>query len=65
MIFNFSFLLSHITSFITLMPGDIVTTGTPSGVGLGMNPPVFLKDGDKMDLTVDNLGSQNIKVVAE
>jgi 2,4-diketo-3-deoxy-L-fuconate hydrolase len=47
------------------MPGDIVTTGTPPGVGLGMNPPVFLKDGDKMDLAVDNLGSQNIKVVAE
>ena len=65
MIFNFNFLIAHITSFITLMPGDIVTTGTPPGVGLGMNPPVFLKDGDKMDLAVDNLGSQNIKVVAE
>ena len=65
MIFNFSFLVAHITSFITLMPGDIVTTGTPPGVGLGMNPPVFLKDGDKMDLAIDNLGSQNIKVIAE
>jgi 2,4-diketo-3-deoxy-L-fuconate hydrolase len=65
MIFNFNFLIAHITNFITLMPGDIVTTGTPPGVGLGMNPPVFLKDGDKMDLAVDNLGSQNIKVVAE
>ena len=60
-----TFLIAHITSYITLMPGDIVTTGTPPGVGLGMNPPVFLKDGDKMDLAVDNLGSQNIKVVAE
>jgi 2-keto-4-pentenoate hydratase/2-oxohepta-3-ene-1,7-dioic acid hydratase in catechol pathway len=47
------------------MPGDIVTTGTPPGVGLGMNPPVFLKDGDKMELAVDNLGSQNTKVIAE
>jgi 2,4-diketo-3-deoxy-L-fuconate hydrolase len=47
------------------MPGDIVTTGTPPGVGLGMNPPVFLKDGDKMNLSVDNLGKQNIKVIAE
>jgi len=65
MIFNFSFLVAHITSFITLMPGDIVTTGTPPGVGLGMNPPIFLKDGDKMKLSVDNLGMQNIKVVTE
>ena len=65
MIFNFNFLVAHITSFITLMPGDIVTTGTPPGVGLGMAPPVFLKDGDKMELSVDNLGSQTIKVIAE
>ena len=65
MIFNFNFLIAHISSFITLMPGDIVTTGTPSGVGLGMTPPVFLKDGDKMELSVDNLGSQTIKVIAE
>jgi len=65
MIFNFNFLVSHISSFVTLMPGDVVTTGTPPGVGLGMNPPVFLKDGDQMKLSVDNLGTQNIKVVAE
>ena len=65
MIFNFNFLVAHISSFITLMPGDIVTTGTPPGVGLGMNPPVFLKDGDKMKLSVDNLGTQNTKVEAE
>ena len=65
MIFNFNFLVAHISSFITLMPGDIVTTGTPPGVGLGMNPPVFLKDGDKMKLSVDNLGTQNTKVESE
>ena len=65
MIFNFNFLVAHISSFITLMPGDIVTTGTPPGVGLGKNPPVFLKEGDKMKLSVDNLGMQNTKVVAE
>ena len=65
MIFNFNFLVSHISSFITLMPGDIVTTGTPSGVGLGMTPPLFLKDGDKMELSIDNLGTQTIKVIAE
>ena len=65
MIFNFNFLVAHITSFITLMPGDIVTTGTPPGVGLGMSPPVFLKDGDNMELSIDNLGRQNSKVLAE
>ena len=65
MIFNFYFLIAHITSFITLMPGDIVTTGTPPGVGLGMTPPIFLKDGDEMELSVDNLGKQNIKVIKE
>ena len=65
MIFSFNFLVAHITSFITLMPGDVVTTGTPPGVGLGMNPPIFLKDGDQMNLSVDNLGTQNIKVIAE
>ena len=65
MIFNFNFLVSHISSFITLMPGDIVTTGTPPGVGLGMIPPVFLKEGDEMNLKVDNLGEQNSKLVTE
>ena len=65
MIFNFNFLVSHISSFITLMPGDIITTGTPPGVGLGMVPPVFLKKGDEMNLKVDNLGEQNSKVVTE
>ena len=62
---NFNFLVSHISSFITLMPGDIVTTGTPPGVGMGMNPPVFLKNGDEMVLTVENLGNQKIKVIKE
>ena len=65
MIFSFNFLVAHITSFITLMPGDIVTTGTPAGVGLGMIPPVFLKDNDKMELSVEDLGTQTIKVVPE
>ena len=65
MIFNFNFLIAHISSFITLMPGDIVTTGTPPGVGLGMTPPVFLKDGDKMELSVDNLGTQTTLLIAE
>ena len=62
MIFNFNFLIAHITQFITLMPGDIITTGTPAGVGMGMNPPSYLKDGDEMILNVDNLGEQKLKV---
>ena len=65
MIFNFNFLISHITQFITLMPGDIITTGTPAGVGMGMNPPNYLKGGDVMILKVDNLGEQRLKVVKE
>ena len=65
MIFNFSFLVAHISSFITLMPGDIVTTGTPPGVGFGMKPPKFLKEGDEMLLKVDNLGGQKIKIIKE
>ena len=65
MIFNFNFLVSHISNFITLMPGDLVTTGTPPGVGLGMKPPIFLKAGDEMNLKVDYLGEQKVKVIQE
>ena len=65
MIFNFNFLISHLSSFITLMPGDIITTGTPPGVGLGMNPPQFLNEGDEMFLKVDNLGEQKTKILKE
>ena len=65
MIFNFNFLISHISQFITLMPGDVITTGTPAGVGMGMTPPNYLKDGDEMILKVDNLGEQKLKLVKE
>ncbi|MDC0461039.1 fumarylacetoacetate hydrolase family protein [Candidatus Pelagibacter sp.] len=65
MIFNFNYLIAHVSSFITLMPGDIITTGTPPGVGLGMNPPKFLKDSDELFLKVDCLGEQKSKVVSE
>ena len=65
MIFNFNFLIAHITQFITLMPGDVITTGTPSGVGMGMKPPQYLKDGDEMVLKIDQLGEQKSKVVME
>jgi 2,4-diketo-3-deoxy-L-fuconate hydrolase len=65
MIFNFNYLIAHLSNFITLMPGDIITTGTPPGVGLGMSPPKFLRDGDELFLKVDCLGEQKSKVVAE
>ena len=65
MIFNFNFLVSHLSSFMTLMPGDIITTGTPPGVGLGMNPPKFLQENDEMILKVDVLGEQKSKIIKE
>ena len=65
MIFNFNLLISHISQFLTLMPGDVITTGTPAGVGMGMNPPDYLKDGDEMILRVDKLGAQKSKIVKE
>ena len=64
MIFNFNFLLSHISNFITLMPGDIVTTGTPPGVGMGMKPQIFLKPGDEMKLGIEGLGEQTQKTIS-
>ena len=65
MIFNTNFLLSYLSKFMSLQPGDIVTTGTPAGVGMGMKPPVFLNTGDKIKLSIDNLGEQNSKVITE
>ena len=65
MIFNFNFLVCHLSSFMTLMPGDIITTGTPPGVGLGMNPPQFLQENDEMILKIDVLGEQKSKIVKE
>jgi 2-keto-4-pentenoate hydratase/2-oxohepta-3-ene-1,7-dioic acid hydratase in catechol pathway len=49
---------------MSLQAGDIITTGTPPGVGMGMKPQLFLKEGDKMSLTIENLGEQNSKVVS-
>ncbi|WP_436638076.1 fumarylacetoacetate hydrolase family protein [Microbaculum sp. FT89] len=64
MIFGVVELIAYISRFMKLVPGDIVTTGTPPGVGMGMKPPVFLKAGDEMVLTVEGLGQQRQKVVA-
>lgn len=63
MIFSCAYLISYITQFMTLNPGDVICTGTPAGVGLGMNPPQFLKAGDTVRLGVENLGEQCQKVV--
>ena len=62
MIFNMNFILSYLSKFMSLQPGDIVTTGTPPGVGMGRKPPIFLKPGDNIRLSIDNLGEQNLKV---
>ena len=64
MIFGVRFLVHYISQFMTLHPGDVITTGTPPGVGLGMKPPVFLKPGDEMHLGIQGLGEQRQKVVA-
>ena len=63
MIFDTNFLLSYLSKFMSLQPGDIVTTGTPAGVGMGMKPQLFLKPGDNIKLIIDHLGEQNLKVV--
>ena len=65
MIFNVNFLVSYLSKFMSLQPGDLITTGTPAGGGMGMKPQVFLKPGNKIRLSIDNLGEQNSKVVAK
>ena len=63
MIFNVDIIVSYVSKFMSLQVGDIITTGTPPGVGMGMKPQLFLKAGDQMKLAIDNLGEQNSKVV--
>ena len=64
MIFNFNFLLSHISQFMTLYPGTIITTGTPAGTAMEMKEPKFLNIGDKLELKVDYLGEQNHEIIS-
>jgi 2-keto-4-pentenoate hydratase/2-oxohepta-3-ene-1,7-dioic acid hydratase in catechol pathway len=64
MVFGVAHLVAFISRFVRLDPGDVITTGTPPGVGLGMKPPQFLKAGDRLHLRVDRLGEQNARVVA-
>ena len=63
MIFNVDKIVSYVSKFMSLQPGDIITTGTPPGVGMGMKPQQFLKVGDVLKLNIDNLGEQNSKVI--
>jgi 2,4-didehydro-3-deoxy-L-rhamnonate hydrolase len=64
MVFGVAQLISYLSRFMTLLPGDVVTTGTPPGVGLGCKPPLFLKKNDRLTLGVESLGQQTQKVVA-
>ena len=65
MIFNFNFLISHLSQFMTLYPGTIITTGTPAGTAMEMEKPEFLKPGDKLHLKVDGLGEQFHEIIDE
>jgi 2-keto-4-pentenoate hydratase/2-oxohepta-3-ene-1,7-dioic acid hydratase in catechol pathway len=63
-IFDIPFLIAYTSKFMTLLPGDVISTGTPAGVGLGMKPPVYLKPGDIIELGIDGLGTSTQKLVA-
>jgi 2-keto-4-pentenoate hydratase/2-oxohepta-3-ene-1,7-dioic acid hydratase in catechol pathway len=63
MIFSVAKLVSYVSQFMTLLPGDLITTGTPPGVGMGRQPPVFLKPGDTLTLGIEGLGEQRQLVV--
>lgn len=65
LIFPIDFLISHLSQFVTLMPGDLIFTGTPPGVGAGRKPPLFLKPGDQLEVEIDGLGVLRNSVVAD
>ena len=64
LIFKIPFLISYISQFMTLLPGDIISTGTPAGVGLGMKPPTYLQHGDVVELGIDGLGTARQEVIS-
>jgi 2-keto-4-pentenoate hydratase/2-oxohepta-3-ene-1,7-dioic acid hydratase in catechol pathway len=66
-IFDIPFVIAYLSQFMSLLPGDVISTGTPAGVGLGFNPPIYLKDGDVVELGIDGLGSakQTFKAYAK
>ena len=65
MIFNVDSIVSYVSKFMSLQAGDIITTGTPPGVGMGKKPQIFLKEADKIRLSIEGLGEQNSKVVSK
>lgn len=65
MVFGVAYLISYVSRFMSLRPGDIISTGTPPGVGFGMKPPVYLHPGSRMQLGIAGLGQQNQRVVAD
>jgi len=65
MVYGVAYLVSYLSQFMTLHPGDIISTGTPPGVGLGMDPPTYLKPGDVVTLGIEGLGEQRQRVVAD
>jgi 2-keto-4-pentenoate hydratase/2-oxohepta-3-ene-1,7-dioic acid hydratase in catechol pathway len=64
MIYGVNFIISYLSQFMSLQPGDIISTGTPPGVGMGMDPQVFLKAGDKIHLGIEGLGEQTQKTIS-
>ncbi len=65
MVYGVKFLVSYLSQFMSLEPGDVISTGTPPGVGMGMKPPVYLKAGDVVELAVEGLGQQRQDVIAD
>lgn len=65
MVYGCAFLISYLSQFMSLEPGDIISTGTPPGVGMGMKPPVYLRNGDVVELGIEGLGSQRQQFVAD
>jgi len=64
MIFDLPTLVAHLSEFMTLLPGDVISTGTPAGVGLGLKPPQYLKAGDVVELGIEGLGQSRQQVVS-
>jgi 2,4-diketo-3-deoxy-L-fuconate hydrolase len=65
MVYRPAFLVSYVSRFMSLQPGDVISTGTPPGVGMGQKPPIYLRAGDRMELGIDGLGVQRQRVVAD
>ncbi|BBI53544.1 hypothetical protein HORIV_59650 [Vreelandella olivaria] len=65
MVYQIPFLISYLSRFMSLQPGDVISTGTPPGVGMGQQPPVYLKPGQRMRLGIQGLGEQQQTVVAD